>query len=348
MTGPAGRCLLASLLCVGLLAVVATGGAAAAGPEDYCEEVGQNESAIVGGVGGDDIGDENNEVTLHPGSTITVGYCSFGEPADRDWLSDGTGFEVGERDNHTYTVTVTGETETVDFADHLADGDQPSFETRLNVTVAGGGAETNGNDLAAGDNAVNDTYRQYRSAVSETENATAALNETTSAIDAGEADLDDANETVYSLRAEYETMTDTRAALLDGLRSVGEGGNATGTVAAAEAVDDEYQSAETNVTAAATAYTNAVGAETEDPRSTVRLSVLGSLGAGVAIGVVAGAAVPLVAARRVKEKMKLSRDVSYDRKTALLPIALGIVAAAAGAVILGVVVGLDPLLRVIV
>jgi len=79
----------------------------------------------------------------------------------------------------------------------------------------------------------------------------------------------------------------------------------------------------------------------------VRLSVFGSLGAGVALGLVAGAAVPLVAARRVKEKMKLSRDVSYDRKTALLPIILGVVAAVAGAALLVLLVGTDPLLRVI-
>jgi hypothetical protein len=67
----------------------------------------------------------------------------------------------------------------------------------------------------------------------------------------------------------------------------------------------------------------------------------------VALGLVAGAAVPLVAARRVKEKMKLSRDVSYDRKTALLPILIGTVAVVAGAAILAVLVGLGPLLRVI-
>mgnify|MGYP006274588695 CR=1 FL=1 len=341
MTGRAGRYLLASLCCAALLAVVATGGAAAAGPDDYCEGVGENESAIVGGVGDTTYTDS---VTLYPGSTLTVGYCSFGEPADRDWLSNASGFEVGERDGHTYPVTITDETGTVHFVDRLADGDQPSFETRLVVTVPGGGDETAGPDLANGDLA--DTYREYHSAVRGTENAAAALNETTSAIDAGESEPGDANETVYSLREQYENMTDTRAYLLDSLRSAGAGGNAAGTVAAAETVDDEYGHAKSNVTAAANAYAGVVST-TEGPRSTVRLSVLGSLGAGVALGLVAGAAVPLVAARRVKEKMKLSRDVSYDRKTALIPILLGVVAAVGGAAILAVV-GFDDLLRVIV
>ena len=345
MTGRAGRWLLASLLCAGLVAVVATGGAAAVAPGDYCGELGENDSAIVGGVG-DTTYTADDDVTLYPGSTLTVAYCEDGEPVDEDWLSGGTGISDVESDGHTYTVTVTGETETVDFASYLDDGDESSVEDSLVVTVAGGGAE--GDDgLGVGDEEIEDAYREYLRNVSETENATAALNETTSALDAGEADLDDANETVYSLREDYKNMTETRATLLDGLRSAGENGNATGTVAAAEAVDGEYRSAETDVTAAATAYTDAVGAQADGPRSTVRLSVFGSLGAGVALGLVAGAAVPLVAARRVKEKMKLSRDVSYDRKTALLPIILGVVAAVAGAALLVLLVGTDPLLRVI-
>ncbi|QWC18990.1 hypothetical protein [Halorubrum sp. 2020YC2] len=344
MTGRAGRYLLASLCCVALLAVVATGGAAGAGPENYCEGVGENESAIIGGVGDTTYTDD---VTLYPGSTLTVGYCSFGEPADRDWLSNASGFEVGERDGHTYHVTITGETGTVDFADHLADGDQPSFETRLVVTVAGGGDEAAVPDLATGDGNLTDTYRGYRSAVRETENATAALNETTSAINAGESEPSDANKTVYSLEEEYRTMNRTRAELLDQLGSAGEEGNAAGTVSTAEAVDDEYGQTKSNVTAAANAYTGAVETTTQGLRSTVRLSVLGSLGVGAVLGLVAGAAVPLVAARRVKEKMKLSRDVSYDRKTALIPILLGVVAAVGGAAILAMV-GIDDLLRVIV
>ncbi|OTE99899.1 hypothetical protein [Halorubrum sp. SD683] len=345
MTGRAGRYLLASLCCAALLAVVATGGAAATGPEDYCETIGENESAIVGGVGDTTYTDD---VTLYPGSTLTVGYCSFGEPADRDWLSNASGFEVGERDGHTYPVTITGEAQSVDFADHLADEGQSSVEDALVVTVASDGDGAAGPDLANGDLA--DTYREYRSAVRGTENATAALNETTSAFEAGEGDLDAANKTVHSLEENYTDMRDAQATLLSQLRSAGERGNATGTVAAAEAVDDEYGHAKSNVTAAANAYAGVVSTTTEGPRSTVRLSVLGSLGVGAALGLVAGAAVPLVAARRVKEKMKLSRDVSYDRKTALIPILLGVVAAVGGAAILavGTEVGVNDLLRVIV
>lgn len=332
MTGRARRWLLASLLCVSLLAVVATGGVAAAGPNDPCDGVGENDSAVVGGVGDTVFADE---VTLHPGSTLTVGYCESGEPADHDWLGDGDGFErVSERDGHTYTVRITGDTERVNFADYIDDEGQSSFENQLVVAVDGGDSDTT-------------EYDAYWEAADRTENATVALNETTSALEAGERNIDAANETVHSLEENYTNMKNARAALLDSLRSDGENGTATGTVGAAAALNEEYRQRDANVTAAATAYTNVVDAKADGPRSTVRLSVFGSLGAGVALGLVAGAAVPLVAARRVKEKMKLSRDVSYDRKTALLPILLGVVAAVAGAAILAVLVGLGPLLRVI-
>lgn len=349
MTGRAGRYLLASLCCVALLAVVATGGAAAAGPEDYCEPIGENDSAIVGGVGGDNLGGEDNEVTLYPGSTLTVGYCENGEPAERNWLANGAGFETGDRDGHTYPVTITGEAQRVDFADHLANEGQSSVENALVVTVDGSaGSGEDGNALAAGDGEIADAYQRYNGAVSETVNATAALNETTSAINADEIDPGDANGTgIESLEEEYRTMNSTRTELLDQLRLAGESGNAVGTVAAAEAVNEEFRHTESNVKAAANAYTSVVRTTTQELRSTVRLSVLGSLGAGVALGLVAGAAVPLVAARRVKEKMKLSRDVSYDRRTALIPILLGVVAAVGGAAIL-VGVGINDLLRVIV
>jgi len=90
-----------------------------------------------------------------------------------------------------------------------------------------------------------------------------------------------------------------------------------------------------------------VTAEGEGAHSTVSLSVFGSLGAGVVVGLLAGAAVPLVAARRVKEKMKLSRDVNYDRKVALLPILAGIALAVAGAAVLVFRIGADSILRVI-
>lgn len=346
MTGRSGCWLLVSLFCVALLAVVATGGAAATGPADYCGKLGENDSAIVGGVGDTTYTDD---VTLYPESTLTVAYCEGGKPVDKDWLSNGTGFKTNGPDGHTYTVTITGETETINFADHLADGDQPSFEDRLVVTVAGGGARVADDEIvAAADTEIAGEYDTYQAAAERTANATVTLNETTNALEAGEDNLNAANKTVHSLEENYKDMRDAREDLLAALSEKGESGSITGAVGAAAAIDEDDRQRDANVAAVATAYTTAVEATAEEPRSTVRLSVFGSLGAGVALGLVAGAAVPLIAARRVKEKMKLSRDVSYDRKTALLPILLGVVVAGAGVAILALQVGIDSLLRVIV
>lgn len=330
MTGRRGRGLAMALLCVGLLALVAVGGAAAVGPDDYCggDEVGENESVVFGGVG--DTA-SSGETAIYAGSTLTVGYCEDGEPADSGWLENGSGFEIGDPNGHLYTVSITGEADSIDFTDNMTDG-QASVDEGLAVTVV----------------RTPPTAQSFFTDVRDTENETTNLTTTTSAIEAGNGNFTGANATIYSLKADYETMTETRAALLNRLQSNAESGNETGTVATAAAVDSEYQRVSENVTEATNAYASAVDTRANGPRSTVQLSVFGSLGAGVALGLVVGAAVPLVAARRVKEKMKLSRDVSYDRKTALLPILVGVAAAVAGGAILAVMVGLDPLLRVIV
>ncbi|MDB2269374.1 hypothetical protein PM035_17175, partial [Halorubrum ezzemoulense] len=161
---------------------------------------GENDSAIVGGVG-DATYTADDDVTLYPGSTLTVAYCEDGDEADGDWLTDGDGFDLGERTGHTYTVTITGENVSgeseVDFADHLAEGEEPPSEGRFAVSVVGGGAEED-DSLGVGDEEIEETYGGYLRNVGETEHATAALNETTSAIDAGESEPSDANKTVYS------------------------------------------------------------------------------------------------------------------------------------------------------
>lgn len=328
MSGRRGRRLVTALFCVALLGVVAAGGASATGPDGYCDTVGENESVVFGGVGDNATA---GETTLYAGSTLTVGYCEDGEPADSDWLENGTGFNVEPSDDHTNTVSITGEANSIDFTDHIADG-QSSVDQGLVVTVVRNPPAT----------------QAFFNDVRETENETTKLTATTSAIEAGNGNFSGANETVYSLKEDYETMTETRAALLSRLKTTAESGNEGGAVATAAVVDSEYQRVTENVTEATNAYASAVDTRANGPQSTVQLSVFGSLGAGVALGVVAGAAVPLIAARRVKEKMKLSRDVSYDRKTALLPILLGAIAAIAGGAILAVLVGLDPLVQVII
>lgn len=334
MTRRGGLWLLASLFCVGLLAVVATSGAAATSPADYCSTIGENDSVIVGGVG-DTTYTDANDISLQAGSTLTVAYCENGEPVESDWLGDGSGFEkVGERAGHTYTVRLTGANDTVEFGEHLSVVPAPANLDALGVTVVsdeGTAAET----------------VDFEDAAADTNAAAMELNRTATALESGEAGLESANVTIHALSENYTRMENARKDALSALFSGSENGTVSGAVGTAAKLDEKYRATEANVTAAATTYENTVDATAAEPRSTVQLTTLGSLGAGVVIGLIAGAAVPFVAARRVKEKMKLSRDVSYGRRVAILPIAIGALAAVAGVVVLATV-GFDLLFRVII
>jgi len=323
-----------SLLALLGLGVAATGGATATGAGDYCEDVGANESVVFAGVGVDTASSDNR--TVHADSTLTVGYCENSQPAERDWLDDGDGFDASDREGHTYEVRFTGDTETVDFGDHV-DGDhsETAFDS-LVITVA----DTDDDDE------LNGLYEQFQTDADETENATAALENATSELE-GFDDIRDANETLRTLQGHHTNMTESRADLLRTLKSESESGNLTGAVGTAVQLDAEYSEYDGEVDRVTTEYEDTVTTAGEEPRSTVQLSVFGSLGAGIIVGLLAGAAVPLVAARRVKEKMKLSRDVNYDRKVALLPILAGIVFAVAGVAILTFLVDGGSLFQVI-
>ena len=335
MNGTVRLLALISLLAVFGLGVAATGGATATGAAEHCEGIDANDSIVLGGVGADAASYNSSERTVYANSTLTIGYCEGSELSDGDWLDDGDGFSIDDRGDNTYEVRFTGETETVDFADHV-DGDQSgaTFDA-LVVTVAD----------ADDDDEIDNLYEQFRAHAVETENTTAALENTTSELEDAD-DIRDAKETLQTLQGHHTNMTERRTDLLRALKSGSEDGNFTGAVGTAAQLDSEYSEYDENVDSVTTEYEDTVTTAGEE-RSTVQLSVFGSLGAGVLVGLLAGAAVPLVAARRVKEKMKLSRDVNYDRKVALLPILAGIVFAVAGVAILTFVVNGGSLLQVI-
>lgn len=177
---------------------------------------------------------------------------------------------------------------------------------------------------------------EYRNATEAFANATAELNATTDAVANGSATLDEANETLANLSEQYETMRAEETRLLTRLTADAKEGNATGTFDAIETLADDRRDRRASLEAATESYVTTVEAERAEPRSTVQLALAGSLVGGLLVGAVGGAAVPLLAARRVEEKLKLSRNVTYDRKAALLPILVGLLLVAAG---IGVLVG---------
>ena len=329
-----------SVLLIGVGALAATGGAAASSVS-YCDSVDANDSSVAAVVG-DDV--YTDEVRVYADSSLTLVYCEAGDPAERDWLDDGDGFEKSERDGHVYDVVFTGSVDSVDIGEQMVD-EAGDVEAPV-VTVTGDNTAERAGPFAAGTELA-EAYESYQRSLDHVENETTALNETTQALEAGEVTASEANETVRALRTTYDDTTTARTDLLAQLKTASEGGNVTGAMSAAATIEHAHTQHESNVTAAANAYTGAITAAGDEPRSTVFVAALGALAGGFVIGGVAGVAVPLIAARRVKEKLKLSRDVNYDPKTALLPIVLGGLLLIAGSALLVVVIGIDPLVRVV-
>ncbi|WP_455449163.1 hypothetical protein [Natrinema thermotolerans] len=293
---------------------------------------------VVGDVDGEWTADDQ---TLYEGSTFDLAYCNGDTAYQSEWLDtdevgDEDGFAV-ERvsdeygDTVVYTVAITGTgQEEIAFADYVnLDADEAGG---LTATVAATDAEAD--PLERIDD---DSVDEYRSARTSLADATAALENATAALENGDADPDAAEAELQRLESTYGNMTDRENALTEYL--LARTGNSSGSMAALAAVRTNASAQRTAADTAVEQYLEAVAAERSEAKSTVRTTTFGSLAAGLAVGVAAGVAVPLVAARRVEEAIKLSRNVSYDRKTALIPMLVGLVLAIAGAVVLSVVVG---------
>ncbi|WP_408960445.1 hypothetical protein [Natrinema sp. 74] len=330
-----GRRLL--LFAVVLGAALAAGSGTATGASDVdCPEDG---STVVGDIGGEWV---DGTETLVEDSRFDLAYCNGGDASTTDWLAEGDGFTISESasEDGIYTVTLTGDgSGRIAFAKHVTLNAGEADGLTVEVAMAG----TGGSTLEGIDDPRAVAYLDARAALA---NATAELDETTTAIENGEADITAAEDDLNELNDAYGTMTAREEALTDYLLNRTENGNASGVLGALAAVRTNASEQRNATAATLERYREVVEAERTAAQSTVRLTTVGSLAAGLVAGGSAGVAVPLVAARRVEEAMKLSRNVSYDRKTALVPILVGIVLAIAGVALLTAVV--DPSLLEVV
>ena len=198
-----------------------------------------------------------------------------------------------------------------------------------------------------GSDSYDNVETNYCDAASDLDNATAALNGTIAAFEEGEGDLESANQTMTTLATRHETLEDRESTVIGQLIDETESGEIAGGFGAMEAVDTDSQHRTETVAATADSYRTVLQSQRDGPQLTVQLSLFGSLGGGVLVGLLIGAAVPVIAARRIEDKMKLSRDVTYDRKVALVPVLIGVVLAIAGAVVFYQLVGVGDLWMVI-
>lgn len=114
-----------------------------------------------------------------------------------------------------------------------------------------------------------------------------------------------------------------------------------------DAVAAERETAKQSADEATESYKNAVVEQRSEPQSTVRLYFSAALVVGLLIGLVLGAIVPAWEARNVRDQMRLSRDVTYNKRAGYLPIAAGILLVVCGVGVLWWI-GISNVIRVIV
>lgn len=324
-----------ALFAVVLCAALAVGSGSVGATELDCRTDGPT---VVGDVGGEWTSEDQR---LYAGSTFDLAYCNGDAAYRSEWLDAD---EIGEEDGFTvervsdeygdavvYTVAITGDERTeIDFAEYVnLDADEAD-----GLTVGIAATDADAAPLERIDDRHVDEYRSARTSLAD---ATAALENATAAIEDGDADPDSAEAELERLDSTYGNMTDRENELTESLLQRTD--SSSGSMAALVAVRTNASAQRTAADAAVERYREAVAAERSEAKSTVRTATFGSLAAGLAVGVAAGAAVPLVAARRVEEAIKLSRNVSYDRKTALIPMFVGLALAITGAAVLAVAVG---------
>ncbi|ELY44707.1 hypothetical protein C496_04485 [Natronorubrum tibetense GA33] len=316
---------------MGLVVVTGTGVADTA---EHCDD---EEAAIVSEF--DETLANNETLSLHEETTFEVAHCGETRTQD-DWLnhSNAEGFNVSDRNNGVYTVEITGKTPTFDFADYAEVDEFEDEPDGLVVEVPTPATFGEGGEPADPDGEYEALVAEYHDATVNFENATDELDAVRETIESSDdPDLEEALETVNAVEERQERMTGAETAAIEHVIQEMDDGNMTGAFGAIATIEAQQHERADSLEKSTETYRTTVENERDEPQMTVRLTLGGSLLGGLLAGVLAGAAIPLVAAKRVESKMRLSRNVTYNRNTALLPILVGVVLVIGGIAVLALV-----------
>lgn len=228
----------------------------------------------------------------------------------------------------------------VDAADRTAGGQS---DVRAGVGEAITGPATANHSAIDAIAAAEDPWRNFTRANQSLANASAELEGIAGRINNNSrysnSTHNDANQTLQ--RMDTETQALNRAAN-ESLRAVN---NSNATPAqkfmAYRTIESHRRAGEEQSTDAVDTYDDALNDNRATTESTVTVRFAGGLLGGLLIGAALGAIIPFREARNVEEQLKLSRNVTYNRRTALIPIVVGIVLLMAGIGLLYFIGGID-------
>lgn len=189
----------------------------------------------------------------------------------------------------------------------------------------------------------------FESAARQVENASGSLRETAVEIENADSYTDAHHDQANESLSEMERgLADLRAAERGAGNELRAGDHSSAQqFLVLRQMDRERNETVTTAEDSLARYESAVDAKRAGARSTVLTYFAGAFLAGVLGGVLAGAAVPLVEAKNVRDQMKLSRNVSYNRRAGLVPAVAGVVLLLGGIGLLWYLGAID-LVRVIV
>ncbi|QZP39466.1 hypothetical protein [Halobaculum magnesiiphilum] len=320
--------------------------AGAANPDSPCAGVADNRLVAYY-----DTDDRVGDATVYPGTTLTLYVCSGDEPEPYDtaWgfdAGEAQGIEsVTERDSSVVVTVAAG----VDGIDPASAVTQKSDLSGPTIGVQNGYSATTTVDgepvtLQFASQSDLETYRSANEAFetrrSEATNASetlAAAAENGSALETDPEDqlatVEEANLTTAGQRLERATF------------AAAEAGDAQDARTVIDAVETKRSATQATTRENLNAYLSALERRGGNAAMTVRLV----LGGALVGGLVVGAGVGYLLARRTLEKIEIDRGVStatqYSPKQIAVPLALGVVALVVAAV--GAVLGGGDLLAVI-
>lgn len=289
----------------------------------------------------------DDSVALYSGTEIQLGTCRNGsvQGFDASRLESHDGYEVVANDGtDTPTIRITGATYPVDFSSLL------DSTTSQGLTVTEPAATSHSQVLdrtmvfssPEKANAFEQSEREYTQSVSTFENASEDLGDIANEVDSSTRltaeTTDSASETLVQLSTAHETMAENADALRDDA-FLGQSNGAAVYVGAA-ITNNLTATTETGKTAIEN-YRQAVATHRAGARSTILTYLGGSLLGGILVGGILGAAVPLKQARNVEEQLRLSRNVEYSPRVALIPMLIGVVFVIGGLIVLWYMGGLS-------
>jgi len=195
---------------------------------------------------------------------------------------------------------------------------------------------------------LNDIKEDYCDKVDDVQDSKSAVENDLESFEKNQDNPNEVNQSLAQLKTDQQEMMELEGELIQAVVKATSDGSIKGGFSVINTIqqgaNEEYNEIETVINAG----NQAIETEYTSVKNTLRATLFGSLTGGVLLGVILGAAVPVVAAKKAENKMRLSSDISFDKKIAIIPSIIGVVLIIVGLAIMTTQLGLENLFEVLI